>query len=166
MAGHNRHISGDYKPILVQSPGAVTVEAGDLMYRESAQSNQAYPFKYNSGATLGSSNENKIHINFLGVAMEGKESGVTENITIATDGVFRYPIAGGPSAVTIGALVSAVSHTGLGVGVSNQAVANAAAAGTWSTTAVLGVIQKTESGASFVDFRIYTAAGSGVSLAA
>lgn len=156
MAGHNRHIQGDTKPIFVQSPGAVTVEAGDFMYEEENQSNQAYPFVYNVGATAGTANEEHIHTNFLGVAMEGKESGVTEKVTIATDGVFRYPLAGKNSAVTVGARVSAVSHAGNAAGVSNQAVANTVVAGTWGTTAILGIIQKTESGASFVDIRIHT----------
>lgn len=164
MAGHNRHLYSDTKPIFVQSPGAVTVEAGDLMYMEENQSNQAYPFVYNiGGQTAGTAAEEHLHTNFLGVAMEGKESGVTENVTIATAGVFRFEIAGKNSAVTIGASVSAVSPANAG-GSSNQAVCNTVAAGTWGTTAVLGIIQKTQSGASFVDVRIIPARGSGVSI--
>ena len=105
-----------------------------------------------------------IATQFIGVAMGGSASGVTNNIRVATTGVFRYPLRN-ISAVTIGSAVYAVSPTLSGTqGTSAQFVVNE---GTQvigqGTSAPLGIIVKTESGASFVDFALKSA--SGVSMA-
>lgn len=88
--------------------------------------------------------------------MESSPSGVTENISVAKAGVFRYPLYRN-GAVTVGALISAVSTLTAGTGVSKQAVFMSSTAP--GSTAYLGYVVKTESGASFVDFQIRTAGG-------
>jgi len=100
-----------------------------------------------------------LQYTFLGVAMESSPaSGVTDNITVATSGFFRYPLHPDwvTSAVTVGSLVSAVSYELTG-GVSNQHVIMIAA--TPGSTCYLGRCIKTESAATFVDFELMTAFG-------
>ena len=173
MAGRNRHLKGDINPIIAPVHSYHTVEAGDFMVLsavnrmiedEISADNYAAPFSAvkpdatHPVATL----TNFLWTYFLGVAMEDSPAGVTENITIATTGVFRYPIHPivAPGAVTIGSKVSAVSSTLTGNGVSAQTVIHGTDAARMCT-AYLGYIVKTESGASFVDFALRTAYGPG-----
>lgn len=168
MSAHNRHLRGDTNDVLVDVHGNVEVEAGDFMFRDGtgggrglgiSADNYAYPFS-SVGNTASDETEilNVLYANFLGVAMESSPSGTTEKITIAEDGVFRYPLYR-ISAVTIGALVTSVSTATSTSDTSAQAVCIIGE--TLATTAYLGYVVKTESGASFVDFRVRTAFGSG-----
>ena len=115
MAGHNRHIKGCYNTITVDVKGNVVVEPGDIMFRMGAggmtgasttADNYGYPVSSlaNAASTL-TALMGRLATNFIGVAMEGSPSGTTEKVTVATDGVFRYPQYR-KSAVTVGALVS------------------------------------------------------------
>lgn len=162
MAGRNRHLRGNTKEILAPVRGFITVNPGDLMYQNTAVNNNAYPFSECKDPTAGTAVAQTVHNNFLGVAMDGSASGVTENISIATDGVFRFPLVGGlTSGVTLGCRVSAVSPSVSAAGVSSAWVVNhnvATGGGIQhGTTAYLGYCVKTESGASFIDFQIKTA---------
>ena len=174
MAGRNRHIKGDINPIIAPVHSYHIVEAGDFMVLNSTSyyadkgitaDNYAVPFnEINGDTTNGGPQQNHwVYTKFLGVAMEDSPAGVTENITIATTGVFRYPMHSmiSPSAVTIGSKISAVSPTLTGGnGVSQQIVIHGTT-GIRVSTAYLGYIVKTESGASFVDFAMYSAFGPG-----
>ena len=173
MSGKNRHLKGDINPIIAPVHSFHAVEAGDLMVLSatpgltgagSTADNYAIPFDYTTmeAASVEASHQARYYY-FLGVAMEDSPSGVTENITIAQSGVFRYPLHESfiGAAVTIGAYVSAVSNS-IGAGASAQNVAiGSFATGSVGTTAYLGYIMKTESGASFVDFQLRTAYGPG-----
>ena len=167
MSGKNRHLRGDINAIIAPVHSYHEVEAGDLMVLNAVAGmcgtggtadNYAFPFdEVKTAAASGAvASAGFIYTYFLGVAMEDSPSGVTENITIAQSGVFRYPMHSAyiGSAVTIGALVSAVSNT-LAAGVSEQVVCTNATSPV-SSTAYLGYIVKTESGASFVDFELRT----------
>jgi len=173
MAAHNRHLRGNREEVLVDVHGSTVVEAGDLMFRNAvdgsvgsgtvgdgiAADNYAYPFnKAINAASALTGIQYCIYTNFLGVAMESSKSGVTEKISVAKAGVFRYPLSR-IGAVTVGSLISAVSSPSSATGVSNQAVFMSATYP--GSTAYLGYIVKTESGASFVDFQIRTAFSSG-----
>lgn len=174
MAAHNRHIRGETNQVLVDIHGNIVVEAGDLMFRNNiaglvgtgvaggaiAADNYAYPFNLaRNSASETCTILAGVHTNFLGVAMESSKSGVTEKISIATAGVFQYPMYL-TSGVTVGGKVSAVSTfaDAANQGVSKQTVYNIAT--TPGSTAYLGYIVKTESGASYVSFQIRTAFGS------
>ena len=158
MAGYNRHLKGKTNPQIVDVRGSSAVEAGDLMYRNTVD-NYAHPFNELVTSTAGTARENTLYTNFLGVAMETSPSGVTEKITIATSGVFRFPL-NIASAVTIGALVSACSVPG-DSGSSAAVVTNNATASAFGTTCYLGYIVKTESACTYVDFELRTAFGPG-----
>lgn len=168
MSGTNRHLRGATNDILAPVHSYHTVYAGDFMVLNAvggitgtgnSADNYAVPFTEAKMAAASAENSHyNLYTYFMGVAMEDSPSGVTENITIAQSGVFRYPVhssfIGG--AVTIGALISSVSNT-QAAGASPQHVAHGTpAAGTISSTAYLGYIVKTESGASFVDFELRT----------
>jgi len=173
MAGRNRHLKGDINPIISPVHSYHVVQAGDFMALNNtdymtgvaeAADNYAVPFsELNMDSTHHVATQSQfVYAQFLGVAMEDSPAGVTENITIATTGVFRYPIHPivAPGAVTIGSKVSAVSSTLTGNGVSAQTVIHGTDAARMCT-AYLGYIVKTESGASFVDFALRTAYGPG-----
>lgn len=169
MAAHSRFLRGETKEILAPIRGNVVVEAGDFMVRNStagmiseagttgdgiAVDGYAYPFNdVENSATSETSVLALLYNAFIGIAMESSPSGVTESISVATDGVFKYPMIGGPGGVTVGSLVSATSPA-TGTGVSVQMVARTTTSP--GSTAYLGRIVKTESGASFVDFQIKT----------
>jgi len=173
MAGRNRHLKGDINPIIAPVHSYHVVQAGDFMVLDAANhmiglgstaDSYAVPF---SGVKPTSASEvvtkiNFLYTYFLGVAMENKPAGVTENITIARSGIFRYPLydTNAPSGVTVGSLVSAVSAINSSEGVSPQTVVHGTDA-VRKSTAYLGYIVKSESGASFVDFSLRTAYGPG-----
>lgn len=155
MSGHNRHLRGDINEILAPVRGKTVIEAGDFVYAHTGDSNYVYPVSdFKDSSTTGRSGSD-VSKGFQGVAMEGSPSGVTENIVVATAGVFRYPLLY-KSAVTIGAVVSMVSCTA-GSGATAQKVINSEAQDAGGTTVRYGVIVKTETSAvSFVDFALRT----------
>jgi len=171
MSGKNRHLKGAMNPIIAPVHSYHVVEAGDFMVLDSesgtvgaglSATNYAIPFDDAKMAAASATNcQRVLYTYFLGVAMEDSPSGVTENITIAQSGVFRYPLHSSflGAGVTVGSLVSAVSNT-LAAGASVQTVAIGAAS-VIASTAYLGYIMKTESGATFVDFQLRTAYGPG-----
>jgi len=169
MTAHNRYLRGDLETILADVHSYTVVEAGDFMFLADTDGdlgsglsadNYAYPFDRARAVTAGTAINLTLSDGFLGVAMESSPSGVTEKITIATKGIFRYPmykIFG----VTVGQAISAPTPAaGPASGVSNQGVYNSASAP--GSTAYLGYCVKTESGASFVDFQIRTLTGDGL----
>ncbi len=178
MAGHNRHLRGDTGRTTGKVHGHTVIEAGDLLvgnFQDGTVGNSTtqlyansdayvWPFSQVRPVTTKTEFDDVVATQFVGVAMNGSLSGVTEDIDVATDGVFRYPMIDGFSAVTLGSRVSAVSpsaNSGVGSGGKSQYVANNGTQNVQGTTAFLGTIVKTESGASFVDFQIITAASGG-----
>jgi len=166
MSGQNRYLRGNQNTVLVDVKGATVVEAGDFTFLNdvaghlgagSTADNYAYPFSSMAPVSAATGFANIVAVSFIGVAMEGSPSGVTNKITIATSGIFRYPlILHRRSAVTIGALVSSGSPAaGAASGVSDQA-AYPGTAYPSGGTGYLGYIVKSQSGASFVDFEIKT----------
>jgi len=171
MSANNRHLRGNTKQVQGTVAGAISVEPGDLVGVNNTDgyygntvttlnqaNNYLYPILWARAVTTLTSFGKAIASTFVGVAMTGSAAGTTNEITVATDGIFRYPLVLAPSAVTIGSKISAVSGTQAS-GSSNQAVAandDNDAAGSNGCTAYLGYIVKTESGASFVDFQLWS----------
>ena len=175
MAAHNRYLRGKQNQIRGTVDADVVIEAGDFVVLNNqdgtvfqssystANSLQAnnffYPFTKVGCSTAPTEGMDIIASNFAGIAMTGSASGVTNQIVVATTGVFRYPLYHAPSAVTIGSFVSAVSPPGgfsANTGVSKQTVVNHATLTGVGTTAYLGYVTKTESGASYVDFELWS----------
>ncbi len=173
MTALNRHIRGKTNEFLGNIKGSDIVEAGDFMFRNDQvdgmraanTQKEAYVLPFNLAVNSTSSQSSIMHqlfLDFVGVAMESSPNDVTEAISIASSGVFSYPLSNATgSGVTVGALISAVSPSATGTGVSKQAVVNTTTQP--GTTCYLGRCTKTESGASYVDFAIHTVMG-GVSV--
>ena len=177
MAAHNRYLRGAMSTMRGTVRGNITVEPGDFVVIDntvgtcgltsgtlnSTADNRFYPFEFFRCTTAATGYIYQLASQFVGVAMTGSESGTTNDIVVATSGVFRYPVIGAPSAVTVGAKVSAVSPAaGAGGGISNQTVCNHNTATGHGSTAYLGHIVKTESGASYVDFQLWSGLRDGV----
>jgi len=181
MAGHNRHLRGDLNEITVPVHSDVTVEPGDLMViggvakvDQSGRTADYYGYSFSSvsGDVVKGGVSNAANVCkqwFVGVAMSGSASGVSNNITVATDGVFRYPYHKKATAdvtgTTIGLKVSAVTPPTLttGVGVSPQNVSLIDNATVGGTTAYLGYcVLNNEAGTTYVDFQIHTKYGRGL----
>jgi len=165
MAAQNRYLRGDQNTILADVHSFTTIEAGDMLFVFSVDGdrgvnitadNYVFPFTDIKPVSAGTNHGFTARNQFVGVAMESSPSGVTEKIAVATSGIFRYPqILFKGSAVTIGALVSAGSPAaGSAAGVSAQAVYTGTAYP--GSTAYLGHVVKTHSGATYIDFQINT----------
>jgi len=176
MAGENRHLRGKIKTVLSEVYGELEYKAGDLVFLNNTNGtvglgayganfllqadNRVYPLENHRPATDTSTWNVRLSNQFMGVAMEGSPLGVTEKITVATTGIFRYSLNGGISAVTTGSKVSAVSTGWTNSGATgslSQAVVNHAVESANGTTVYLGNCVKTESGASFIDFELWSA---------
>lgn len=169
MTAHNRLLRGPHKEVLVDIRGNVVVEAGDFMVRNStvgmiseagttgdglAIDGYAYPFNdVENAATSQASMIDLLYNAFIGVALESSLAGVTESIAVGTEGTYSYPMIGGSGGVTLGSLISATSPA-TGTPPSAQMVARVNTSP--GSTAYLGRIVKTESGATYVDFQIRT----------
>jgi len=103
MADVNRHVKWDTMAISVQVKGSTEVDKGDLMFLDrtnglrnggaSVADFTAYPFSYIGGSTKTlASNQDLAADNFLGVALYTSDSGVTEQLAIATSGHFKFPL--------------------------------------------------------------------------
>jgi len=108
-------------PIQATVPDCIRVESGDLMViatlttgvasfvqkfsggvaSKSGATGYAYPIHAGSTYTNAS---NYSFLGFAGVAMDDSPKGTTSTISIATAGVFRFPVAGSVGGVTVGQL--------------------------------------------------------------
>jgi len=92
--------------------------------------------------------------------MEDSPNSSTDTISVATKGVYRFPLAT-KGAVTIGAVVSGMRPSGFSATSSTTASYQVETAGA-SGGGSIGYCVKTQSGASNVDFRIRTLMGEGL----
>ena len=103
MSDVNRHVKWPMNCLSVQARGSTVVDKGDLIFLDrqdglrlngtSSKTYTAFSFSQTGGATKTlASNQNLAATNFLGVAMDASDSGVTENIPVATSGYFKFPL--------------------------------------------------------------------------
>lgn len=167
MAGHNRHLRGDINSIKVPSHGNTVIEPGDILmvsgvtFSPSQSGGKADFYVYPVGSVTAQAAADFMSYFknwFVGVAMNGSVSGVTKDVTVATTGVFQYPLHtnGG---TTVGLPVSGVTPGAATSSSSDQHVY-----GTDSgSSAYLGYAVVTQKGgSSYVDFEIKTKYGEGL----
>jgi len=94
MANTQRHLRGDTNEVQIDIHGHTVVEQGDMMFINNVVGNIAAPhggtadyYGFPADETTGSS---VAFDSFIGVAMTGSESGTTEEIAVATSGIFRF----------------------------------------------------------------------------
>lgn len=103
MADVNRHVRGAMLAPAVETRGSTVIDKGDLLFLDrvdglrnngnSTANDTAYPFETIGGSTKTlASNQDLAADNFLGVAMYDTDSGVTETLTVAISGHFKFPL--------------------------------------------------------------------------
>ncbi len=125
MADVMRWRYGETNPITVAVDSATVIEIGDLCYLDT---DDAKPASSLADAGTKADNQGALHDAFLGVAMQRSRSGDTDNIRIATTGVFEFDATS--DSYEIGVLVGGQGTGAAGaVGIADQAVEDAATVG-------------------------------------
>ena len=78
---------GDTNPVLMAVDSATVIEIGDLVYLDT---DDAKPASSQSDQGSEVLNQEAFHDTFLGVAMQQSRDGDTDDIRIATTGVFEF----------------------------------------------------------------------------
>jgi len=122
MADSFRYRYGATNPVLVPVDSATVVELGDLLYLDT---DDAKPAASQADAETEAANQEAFHDKFLGVAMQRSAAGETEEIRVATTGVFEFAA---PSATyELGELLGA-DEAASGTALESQKVASVATA--------------------------------------
>ena len=154
--GENRHLRGATNEIEVPIHGKTVVEKGEFLFIaqdgfctfDHDTDHYGYPASKIAGTTSAYFDQN-----FLGVTMKGSLSGTTEEIPVATSGIFRFQINLGTSATSqlarVGMTVSASTAIGSGTSVSGTTVTVGS-----HEDCVVGRCVKNEISATSVDFML------------
>lgn len=102
MANTMRWRYGETNPIMMPVLDGYIIEIGDLVYLDSSAAKAASAIA-DQGTLVA--NQEALHDQFLGVAMQASPASSTESIRVATTGVFEYDCAS--ATFELGDLVSA-----------------------------------------------------------
>jgi len=165
MAKVNRHLRGDTNEVECAVHGHNVVEKGDLVWtykistfgcKTASPGGNAQTADWYTQSMSDNAGVTAVYYDaqFAGIAMKGSIAGTTENIPVATTGIFRFPLKA-TTGVTIGQLVcGATSAAAVN---SNQIVVSKTAAElTDEYFCILGYCVKTEAGATNVDLNLIT----------
>lgn len=87
MANTMRYRYGDTNPVMAAVDSATVIEIGDLLYLDT---DDAKPASSLADTTTEAGNQEAFHDKFLGVAEQASASGDTDEIRVATAGVFEF----------------------------------------------------------------------------
>lgn len=90
MSSTMRWRYGETNPVVLPVLSATVIEIGDLVYVDSGTVKAAGALTY--GASLAATQE-AFHDKFAGVAMQQSRAGDTQEIRVATNGVFEFACA-------------------------------------------------------------------------
>jgi len=121
MANVMRWRYGDTKPITVAPDANEVIEIGDVVVLDTSGAKPAGSVAY--GASLAATQE-AVHDIFLGVAMQASPDGSSEEIRVATGGVFEFDQA--PADVALGERIGLDDNTAGDAILSQQVIAVAA----------------------------------------
>src|SRR5688500_8873419 len=107
MADTFRLRHDDTAKITAAVDSATVIEIGDLLYLDT---DDLKPASSQADQTGEEANQGLFASKFIGVAMQASDSGDTENIRVATDGVFEFACPSGTWEV--GDLVGASENSG------------------------------------------------------
>lgn len=156
MAGNNTHLRGATNKIEVPVHGNVVIDKGEWVFIAqdgtcivgAATDHYGYP-----SSDLAKATSAYFDQNFAGIAMKGSVSGTTEDIPVATSGIFRYQINLGTSATSqlcrVGMTVAAATIGASGVSVSGTTVTVGS-----HEDCIVGRCIKNEPAATTVDFML------------
>lgn len=164
----NRHLYGDMLPVRADVPDSVVVAAGDIMYLvEDIHQNcnvglrgtsglTAYAYPWASGQTTSCCMG--VTSPFVGIAIDDSPHGATDTISIATAGVFEFPLSTG-AGVTLGRVIQAHKPTGFSASANTTASYEVILESGGGVS--VGYCMKTEAGASTARVLIRTKYGPG-----
>ena len=121
MANTMRWRYGETNPVVLPVASATVIEIGDLLYLDTT-AKPAGVLTY--GANLAATQET-FHDSFAGVAMQQSRAGDTQDIRVATTGVFEFACAS--ATFDVGARIGADDNAG-GTALLNQQVIEVAGA--------------------------------------
>ena len=167
----NRHLYGAMLPVQANVPDCVAVKPGDLMFVATAgrldlnkalrtkSGNTSYCYPMAAGTTHSShwSGTTTLAARFIGVALDDSPYGSTDTISVATAGVFEFPLAAA-AGVTLGYLAKA-KPSGYSAGSATTASYQLIPQSGGGVS--VGWVQKTEVGAKTVRVMIRTLLGPG-----
>jgi len=157
------YLRGETNEILVRIQGKHTVKKGELIFLNQDSSvivaTSADGYGYTAGYLAGTTTV-YFECNLAGISMKGSESGTTEDIPVATSGIFRGQIKLGTSAtskhVWPGALVSAATVGTSGVTPSGTTVTVDTLNDTEMDACRIGRAVHHKASATHVDFMLMT----------
>jgi hypothetical protein len=157
--GVDRHLRGDTNEIMGSVNGSVVINQGDLVIldavagsaQQSTATYKAYPASWVKGCTHA-----YFSTTFVGVAMNSSKSGVTEDIAIATTGIFRFPVSPAAGQTTLaGYIVSGATYgAGSAVSVFSQKVTAEVAASVDANDARIGMVIRGQTTSTTCDFML------------
>ena len=154
----DRHLRGDTNEVMAAVAGNVVIKQGDLIIMElvsdiaqqGSATYKAYPAAYVSG--VGAL---KFGSGFVGVAMNSSASGVTEDIPVATTGIFRFPVSPSAGQTTLaGYIVSGATYGASGTSVFSQKVTAEVAASVDLSDARIGMVIRGQTTSTTCDFML------------
>ncbi len=122
MANTMRWRYGDTCPVMMPVDSTTVIEIGDLVYLDT---DDAKPASAQADQASETANQELLHDNFAGVAMQASASGDTQPVRVATAGVFEFDCAS--ATFEVGDLVGA-DENAAGDALEDQTVASVATA--------------------------------------
>lgn len=107
MANKMRWRYGDTRPVMLPVDSATVIEIGDVVYLDTDDVKPAS--SQTDGGTLGT-NQETLHDNFVGIAMQASGDGDVADLRVATAGVFELDCAA--ATFEVGDLVGASENAG------------------------------------------------------
>jgi hypothetical protein len=117
MANTMRWRYGETSPVMIPVESATVIEIGDLVYQDV---DDAKPAASQADQGTEGANQQMLHDNFAGVAMQASPSGKSDPIRVATTGVFEFDCLS--TTLEVGDLMSS-DENGAGTALLNQTVA-------------------------------------------
>lgn len=121
MSSTMRWRYGETNPVVLPVLSATVIEIGDLVYVDTGTVKPASALTY--GASLAVT-QRAFHDKFAGVAMQQSRSGDTQNIRVATTGVFEFTCAS--AAFDVGARIGVDKNAGSTAVLNQQVIGTAA----------------------------------------
>lgn len=116
MSDNMRWRYGESNPVVAAVNSATVLEIGDMVWQDTDDAKPASDSTYSGG--LGNS-QDVFAGSFLGVAMQRSRSGDTDNVRVATSGIFEFACAS--STFELGDMVGPDDNAG-GTALENQTV--------------------------------------------
>jgi predicted RecA/RadA family phage recombinase len=124
MSNTMRWRYGETNPVVLPVSSATVIEIGDLVYFDSGTNTVKPAGALTYGASLAAT-QDSFHDKFAGVAMQQSRNGDTQDIRVATTGVFEFVCAS--ATFEVGARIGVDKNAGATALLNQQVIGTAAA---------------------------------------